>query len=235
MSAEKRLVLIHADKGGTGKSTVARGLLEWYQRQEQRVDAIDSDKRNAQLYRYYHGLVPVQRLDVTTPQGMDAVFNQLAEATPRVVVDTPAQFGDALERLTQELPLGEILETLQARITVVFVLSRVKDSIQALKSALTTLHGLPVDWVIVKNGHFGAPDDFSRYDSSKTWEEVRQAGGIELYLSDLQDVIYDRLDAENRPFSGVATADGWKFMEKQRVQAWLKQWLSELDTASAIL
>ena len=41
MSGEKRLVLIHADKGGTGKSTVARCLLEWYQRQEQRVGAID--------------------------------------------------------------------------------------------------------------------------------------------------------------------------------------------------
>jgi len=235
MSAEKRLILIQADKGGTGKSTVARGLLEWYQRQEQRVDAIDSDKRNAQLYRYYHAVVPVQRLDVTTPQGMDAVFNQLADSTERVLVDTPAQFGDALERLTQELPLGEILETLQARITVVFVLSRVKDSIQALKSALTTLHGLPVDWVVVKNGHFGQADDFSRYDGSKTREEVRQAGGIELYLPDLQDVIYDRLDAENRPFSGVSTAEGWKFMEKQRVHAWLKQWLSELDTASPVL
>jgi MinD superfamily P-loop ATPase len=29
MSAAKRLILIPADKGGTGKSTVARGLLEW--------------------------------------------------------------------------------------------------------------------------------------------------------------------------------------------------------------
>jgi len=166
---------------------------------------------------------------------MDAVFNQLAEATPRVVVDTPAQFGDALDRLTQELPLGEILETLRAWITVVFVLSRVKDSIQALKSALTTLHGLPVDGVIVKNGHVGKPDDFSRDDSSKTREEVRQAGGMERYLPDLQDVIYDRLDAENRPFSGVSTADGWTFMEKQRVHVWLKPWLSELDQASAVL
>ena len=29
MSAAKRLVLIPADKGSTGKSTVTRGLLEW--------------------------------------------------------------------------------------------------------------------------------------------------------------------------------------------------------------
>jgi hypothetical protein len=235
MSAAKRLILIPADKGGTGKSTVARGLLEWYQRQDRRVTAVDSDKRNAQLYRYYHATVPVQRLDATTPQGLDVVFNHLAEATERVVLGTPAQFGDVLERLTQELPLGEILDTLTARITVVFVLARVKDSIQALKSALATLRGLPVDWVIVKHGHFGKAEEFARYDGSKTREDVRQAGGIELYLPDLQDLIYDRLDAENLPFSGVPAAAGWKFMEKQRVQAWLKQWLSELDPASAVL
>jgi len=59
MSTEKRLILIYADKGGTGKSTVVRGLLKWYHHQEQRVEAIDSDKRNAQRYRYYHALVPV--------------------------------------------------------------------------------------------------------------------------------------------------------------------------------
>jgi hypothetical protein len=163
------------------------------------------------------------------------VFNQLAEATARVIVDTLAQFGDVLERLTQELPLGELLDTLTARLTVVFVLARVKDSIQALKSALVTLRGLPVDWIIVKHGHFGKADEFARYDGSKTREDVRQAGGIELYLPDLHDLIYDRLDAENLPFSGVPAAAGWKFMEKQRVQAWLKQWLSELDPASAVL
>ena len=183
----------------------------------------------------YHPTANVQRLDAATPAGMDAVFNQLADSTDRVVLDTPAQFGDALERLTQELSLGDLLDTLMARITVVFVLSRVKDSIQALKSALATLRGLPIDWVMVKNGHFGKADDFSRYDGSKTREEVRQAGGIELYLPDFHDLIYDRLDAENLPFSWVQAAADWKFMEQQRVQAWLKQWLSELDQASAVL
>jgi hypothetical protein len=64
---------------------------------------------------------------------------------------------------------------------------------------------------------------------------VCHAGGIELYLPDLHDLIYDRLDVENLPFSLAKDATGWKFMEKQRVQAWLKQWLSELDKASPVL
>jgi CO dehydrogenase nickel-insertion accessory protein CooC1 len=49
-SALKRLVFIYGDKGGVGKSAVARLLLDIYRNESIGCQAIDSDTSNADLY-----------------------------------------------------------------------------------------------------------------------------------------------------------------------------------------
>ena len=133
------------------------------------------------------------RIDSTTPQGLGDLFNALAEQ-PRVLVDTPAQFGDALDNLVRRLSIPAILTELKARITVVFVISRDKDCVQQLKVALAALHDEQIDWLVIKNGYWGQVQDFVRYDNSQTRKQLQKQHGVELYLPSLFDTTADAID-----------------------------------------
>ncbi|WP_375511928.1 hypothetical protein [uncultured Nostoc sp.] len=50
---KKRLVIVTGDKGGVGKSTFARGLVQTYLDKGQRFIGFDADSSNSQLLRFY--------------------------------------------------------------------------------------------------------------------------------------------------------------------------------------
>lgn len=91
----RRIIFIHGDKGGVGKSMFARALLDHYCRSNTAVAAYDSDKRNADLARTYGGLAPVQLIDLSSATAFDAVLDQLsAEQSSRALIDLAAGAGD---------------------------------------------------------------------------------------------------------------------------------------------
>ena len=51
----KRVIWVTGGKGGVGKSTFARGLLDILREAGLNVAAFDGDPTNAQLFRYYDG------------------------------------------------------------------------------------------------------------------------------------------------------------------------------------
>lgn len=51
--SQRRLVIVTGDKGGVGKSTFARGLLQLYINKDLVCLAYEADQRNPQLERHY--------------------------------------------------------------------------------------------------------------------------------------------------------------------------------------
>lgn len=231
----KRLVLFHGDKGGVGKSTAARGYLDYIIRQNIDITAIDADTQNAQLYRYYRSIHDVERIAIFEKDGLDHVIDILAGPARTVMVDLPAGAGRTLPRQMQELGLAEALAELDARLTLVFTLTRIKDSVVALKHVIEGFEGLPVDYVIVKNGHFGEAEKFVRYDNSKTAEIIENRGGTVLFLPDLMDDVYDILDEANLPFCEATEDTRLSFTQKRRVKGWIRAWDSEIAKAGEVL
>ncbi|NJL19749.1 MAG: hypothetical protein HC895_01325 [Leptolyngbyaceae cyanobacterium SM1_3_5] len=181
-SIRKRMIAVTSDKGGNGKSTVVRILAEIFLQRNIPTLAFDCDKRNAQLFRYYHQAFSsafssgagVIRLDLTTKNGADRLINSLdSDSTRILLIDFPAGGGELFEKFEKEARLFDFLDEVGCELTMVSVLSRVKDSVMSLRSLLDYC-GDRANHVVIKNGFFGTPEKFRRFDTSKTSDLVVQ-------------------------------------------------------------
>ena len=232
--AMKRIVLVTGDKGGTGKSTFARGVLDCYLARGIACQPYDADRRNAQLYRHYKP-AGVRRLDFFTRGGADALLDDLEQHRPQtVLVDLPSQSGEAFENYEADIGLFAQARELGYDTTVALVLSRVADSINALRLTLDYC-GDAVDYLAVKNLFFGEPDRFARFDRSQTRERLHQQGGLEISLPDLFDEVYDAIDERNLTFEEAVRGEAFTRSNRSRIYNWRKRLAAELDKAGPLL
>jgi hypothetical protein len=232
----KRLILVHGDKGGVGKSVFARALLDRYIRNGIPVDVYDSDKRNPDLSRFYASKTTVSLVDVTSKTAFDAVLDKLEANDTRALVDLAAGAGDVLNRLISgDIRLGAALDDMKARATIVYVLSRSRPSVAGLNVALADFKEVPCDWVIVRNTYFGETEKFSRYENSNTRKEVLSRGAVEIDMPELLDDLYDDLDQNSVAFMDAAEGDKLTFSNRRRVRAWIERFDEEVSKAVAVL
>jgi len=231
-----QVVIVTGDKGGVGKSTFARGLLHLYINKKLKYLAYDSDHRNAQLYRHYNSVEPgVKLLNIFTRGGADDLLIDLdSERSPLALVDLPAQSGAFFEEFEKDLGVFDAVKELGYRVTMVSVLSRVKDSVNILR-VLHEYCDNRVDYVVVKNLFHGDADKFERYDSSETRTKLLSAGAVEVMMPDLFFKPYDYIDEKNLPFSTVLESKEANIVIKSRVSAWLKEFEQNALVAGQLL
>lgn len=241
---KKRILGVTSDKGGNGKSTVSRTIADFAIQKSIPTLAFDCDKRNAQLFRYYNQAFSsafnsgagVTRLDLSAKGGADKLLNSLdSESTQIVLIDFPAGGGELFERFEKEIKLFDFLDEMGYELTMISVLSRVKDSINSLRT-LIDYCGDRANHVVVKNCFFGEPEKFSRFDNSKTKGVVEEKGGIIINFPDLYDDTYDLLDDKNMTFSDALKSEGGLTMaDRRRVKVFLEKAESEMLKAAEFL
>jgi hypothetical protein len=234
---QKRLILITGDKGGTGKSTFGRGLLDTLQHRQIDCLAYDSDKRNSQLYRHYKdGGAGVKKIDITVKGGGDVLIDEMDQRQAAVMlVDLPAGAGEHLEKFEREMGFIAAAAEMGYGVTVVSVLSRVKDSINALRLMLE-FTGDAVQHVAVKNLYFGEEARFVLFDESKVKQRLLESGGRVVKMDDLLDDTYGLVDQGNLMFR-TAAGEGSPLARshRARVYQWLKRFEAEVEPLGCIL
>ncbi len=233
---QQRLVLVTGNKGGTGKSTFARGLLDVYTHLDLPCRAYDSDTQNPQLFRHYDKTVGVSRIDIALRGGADVLLDDLEQSqTAVVLVDLPAGSGNAFEHYERDVQLISAASELGYRLTVVSVLSRVKDAVNALR-LLMEFCGDRVDYIAVKNLHFGDADKFKRFDQSKAKAQFLTLGGVEIAMPDLFDDTYDLIDEKDLTFRhAVGEQSPLSRANRSRMHQWLKTMELEAHKAGSYL
>lgn len=235
--AGRSIVLVTGSKGGTGKSTFSRGLRDVLLYQGVSCATYDSDGDNAQLYRFYKDAgAGVSRIDIFTRGGADALIDDLeANAATVTLVDLPAGSSKALESFEAEMGFIDTAKALGYTVTLVSVMSRVKDSVNALR-LLMEFFEERVSYLVVKNLFFGEPDKFRLFDNSKVRERVLAAGGLIIGMPDLFDDTYDLLDEGNLTFRAAAE-DGSPLTRahRSRVFQWLRLFEGEVQRAGSWL
>ena len=229
---QRRIIAFHGDKGGVGKSTMARATLDYHLRNDHQIIAVDADTQNPQLHRGYKDTMTVHRIDVFGRDGYDQILNLFAENDGSdLLIDLPAGAGRTLNRLVNDFGLGDALADLNARMTLAFGINRGKDSLIALKETFDLTNKLPIDYVVIKNLYFGSPERFERFNQSKTRNAISENGGIELELPELFDSVYDVLDEKNLPFKDAVQSSTLSFAQKRRLQQFIKNWDAEIQRA----
>ncbi len=231
-----RIVIVTGDKGGTGKSIVARILLDVYRNRKYNCIAYDCDESNPQLYRHYHKLDSgVRTLKLNRRGGADALQDDLKESFPKVsLVDLPAGAAEYFRSISEEISLFRNASKFDYKVTMISVINRGKNSLQQLKS-LVDFCGDKVDHVVIKNLYWGEEYKFTRYNNSNTRKAVEKLGGIELEFPELFDDVFDIVDSNDLTFREAIDSDKLTISNQSRIFNWIENCELELEKAAKYL
>jgi hypothetical protein len=236
--SQRRLVIITGDKGGVGKSTFARGLLQLYINKDLVCLAYEADQRNPQLERHYVDKYRplIRYIDIFRKGQADQLLIDIDKEKqfPLFLLDLPAQSGGFFENFVNELTFFEMLKDTNCRVTMVSVISRVLDSINVLEK----LHELcqdKVDYVVVKNLFHGEAEKFERYNDSKIRKEMLSEGLVEIMMPDLFYQPYDFIDRYRLTFNDALTHNETNIAIRARVKSWIADFEEKTKPAFNLL
>jgi hypothetical protein len=222
--------LIGGEKGGVGKSVVARLLAQYMIDKQLPFLGFDSDRSHAALLRFYAGYASPVVVDKY--ESLDAVVEAAAkDPSRRILVDLAAQTGEPLVRWMEESGLLDLTGELGLSIRYWHVMDSGLDSAMLLKSLLDRF-GSRINYVLVLNQLRG--DDFSVLEKSGEKERALQLHAKVVALKRLHETTMQRIDASSASFwaaagNGPRDDGALGLMDRQRVKTWMKHAYSELD------
>jgi MinD-like ATPase involved in chromosome partitioning or flagellar assembly len=153
----KRIFFVHGDKGGVGKTEVAKRMAAVMLQNGLPVTLVDGDNKNAGLhFAFQHSGLDVQCINVMTTVGRDALFDVIAESPGDVLIDFPARGSDVTERLSRDgasedgFNLELLLAEIDAELIIIFVIDQTRAPLAALRDELAALPAA-TRWIIVRN------------------------------------------------------------------------------------
>ena len=217
-----RLHFIGGEKGGVGKSVVARILSQYFIDHQIPFIAFDTDRSHGSLRRFYADFA--QDVDISSYEGLDRIVETAVEDPERrVIVDLAAQTYQALAQWMDDSALLDITEELGIVPTYWHVMDSGRDSAELLGSLVERFAGrLPL--VVVLNEVRGG--DFGILKSSGALDKAKAVGAEVISLRRLQDATMQKVDAHNSSFwaasqRGAKDGASLGLLERQRVKSWL--------------
>ena len=228
----KRLVIVHGDKGGVGKSTFARLLADYYTQHAPDWRGYDTDPTNGHLLRFYSD--NTKPINIHDPANLDQLLNALeTEGVAHWLVDLGAQSGDRLVQWMAETDFLTVCGEMKIAVTIAFVISPIKDSTVLLKIVSDQL-GSDVSYVVVKNEATGR--SFPIYDGSKTRARLNEElGAVEIRMPEVLEHVYYKVDQLNLPWTAAVGSRELDLAERQRVKAFTRTAFAEIEKAAAVL
>lgn len=229
-----RIHLIGGEKGGVGKSLVARLLAQYFIDRDQPFTGYDADRSHGALLRFYAGYatpVSVDRWESLDP----IVEKAIAEPGREVLVDLAAQTQEAISRWIESASLLDLEAEAGFRLVYWHVMDAGRDSVDLLK-ALLDRFGSRLAYVVVLNHVRG--DAFRVLDASGERERAEGLGARFITVRKLQESVAAKIDARSGSFWAAVNGSGEAgpllgLLERQRVKGWLKHAYEELDRALA--
>lgn len=233
-SDKPRLVLTHGEKGGVGKTTMARVLADFYKTREVPFKAFDAEGDAGQLLRF-HG-DDTSAVDVTRAAKIAPVLDFLMDGTGKrlALVDLGARTGADLKGWLYRGGALEEAEGGSLGITIVYVLGGAVDSVGHLKECYSEI-GKAASYVIVRN--YGVAGKFEVYDASNVREELLNNGAREISIPELDPAVYQSIDKASVSFDDFADNRGGNFSytERRYCRTWLRECFEALEEVAGVL
>lgn len=220
---------IGGEKGGVGKSLVARILAQYLIDHERPFLGFDTDKSHGALMRFYAGYA--SPIVVDRYESLDAIVEAAAEQPDRsILVDLAAQTQDALTQWMDESGLLELSSEMGIAITYWHVMDSGRDSVDLLKKLLDRF-GSRLNYVLVQNQIRG--DNFDILEASGEKQRALSLHARIIHIKRLHEASMVKIDGHSSSFwSATQRADehALGILERQRVKLWLKHAYGEIDT-----
>ncbi|MFM9881085.1 MAG: mobilization protein [Burkholderiaceae bacterium] len=235
------LNFIGGEKGGVGKSVVARVLAQYFIDKGVPFTGFDTDRSHASFTRFYADYASPVIVD--SYQGLDTLVSAFddhaddaepghAQARqPSVIVDLAAQTAAPLARWINDSELLPLLGDMGITVNFWHVCDAGKDSVDLLEK-LTGTYGSGPNYIVVKN--LGRGSDFALLEQSQALKYAVAQGAKVITLPPLHEASMIKMDRYNTSFwAACHTATGPEalgMLERQRVKIWLRTTYASLAT-----
>ncbi|WP_454722074.1 MULTISPECIES: mobilization protein [Cupriavidus] len=220
---------IGGEKGGVGKSLVARLLAQHFIDQGMPFLGFDTDKSHGALLRFYADFASPAALD--QHDSLDPIIEQAIEDPGRrILVDLAAQTQQALARWLDDADVLGLAEEHGVTLTWWHVMDAGRDSVDLLRQWLDQFGGR-IGLVLVLNEIRG--DRFDILDASGERERAEALGASVMTLRHLPDATMQKIDQHSASFWAAVNqpdraATGLGLLERQRVKIWLQRAYGEI-------
>lgn len=221
---------IGGEKGGVGKSMVARLLAQYLIDHKRQWRGFDADLSHGALVRYYGDYT--QPLDLDVIESLDGLVEQAAEDSDQLLlVDLAAQSERRLHAWAEDVDIAGLGEELGFEITFWHVMDDGKDSVNLLERLLSR-YGKSARYVVVKNAARG--DRFDLFEQSEVRKSIDEQDIPVIDLRALHHPIVQKIDRMDKSFWAAVNHQGdtdraLGLMERQRVKVWLKRVYESFD------
>jgi hypothetical protein len=222
--------LIGGEKGGVGKSVVARVLAQYMIDKNIPFVGFDTDRSHGSLLRFYSDFASPMLID--SYESLDTMVELAAEnRDERILVDLAAQTHERLVKWMDESGVLEALGDHGLSLAYWHVMDSGKDSVSLLKN-LFDRFGSRLNYVLVLNQLRG--DNFDLFEKSV---EKAQADGLRakvVSLKRLNQEAIAKIDSENSSFwaaqqKSPENGKGLGILQRQRVKVWLQHAYEQID------
>ncbi|HEY8899051.1 MAG TPA: hypothetical protein VIM61_01360 [Chthoniobacterales bacterium] len=221
---------IGGEKGGVGKSLVARVVAQYFIDKGTPFLGFDTDRSHGSLLRFYAGYASPVVIDRF--ESLDLIL-EAAAANPeqRILVDLAAQTHDPLVKWFDESGVFDLTGELGLSLTYWHVMDSGKDSVDLLAKLLDRF-GARVNYVIVLNQLRG--DDFDLLEKSGELERARGMNARVVTLPRLHQASLAKIDATSSSFWAASNKSAGGnvlgMLDRQRVKVWLHNAYAQIDS-----
>ncbi len=214
------LHFIGGEKGGVGKSVVARLLAQHRIDSSRPLAIVDGDLSHGAMMRHYGEYS--QLVDLSAPDSADQILDRALASERDVIVDLPAQSARALQSWIFGANVLELARELGIAVTFWHVSDGGFASLSQVAQALE-LYGDRVQHVVVRN--HGRSKDFAQFESSGVQARLESLAGKVLDLPELDSSAMYKIDRWGLSFWAAVHHTGGDFalrpLERERVKLWL--------------
>lgn len=218
------------EKGGVGKSVLARLLAQFHIDRKLPLRAFDSDRSHGALLRFYGEFSSA--IDLSDYDSVDQLMEAAVETERNVLVDLAAQSSRPLFQWMADNDLLGLAADEGVKVTLWHVMDDGADGINLLQKVFDE-QGDRLSYVIVRN--LGRGKDFSELERSRTRAAANTLDAPVITLPELHAATMRKLDHGDLSFWAASEnkATGLGLMERQRVRVWMRKAYEQFDSLGA--
>jgi len=227
-----KIHLIGGEKGGVGKSVVARVVAQYLIDKNIPFLGFDTDRSHGSLLRFYTDYASPVIVD--RYESLDTIVESATEnPDKRMLVDLAAQTHEPLVKWMDDSGVLETAEELGLSFHYWHVMDSGKDSVDLLRKLLDRF-GARLNYVLVLNQLRG--ENFDILEKSGEKERAAALNARFVSLKRLHEPVINKIDAGSTSFWAAKNRSeteikGLGLLERQRVKVWLRNAYEELDHA----
>jgi hypothetical protein len=230
--AKPVVIVVGADKGGVGKTTVSRTLLDYFSANNVPTRAFDTESPRGTLKRFHPDITEI--VDMTTTSDQMKIFDTLNAASPSVtVIDVRAGLLSPALASLRDIGFLDAAKAGQITFSVFHILGPSIASLDEIAETANFMQG--AKYYLVKN--FINDTQFFQWDQAtynSYFHRIKDA--TELTIPKLNEMAYEQVEVSSVPFLKFVANKGkddeaanYSFVLRGYVRHWLANVWSEFD------